>query len=195
MIFSRNNINYLIAITAAITTSFHILPDRALANNLDRHLRHPKKRSTLAIKKNKPQNFNLLAIRKNLEANKLKKVNDKNKLSVSNKNLNIPIKKGVEIARAVDGEASWYGGQFHGRPTASGEIFNQNDLTAAHRYLPFGTKVKVTNVNTGSSVIVRINDRGPFAKGRVIDLSAAAAQAIGLITSGVAPVQISILDR
>ena len=93
------------------------------------------------------------------------------------------------------GMASWYGPGFHGRRTANGEVYNQNALTAAHRSLPFGTKVRVTNVNTGSSVIVRINDRGPFAGGRVIDLSAAAARVIGMIRSGVAPVRIEILGR
>jgi rare lipoprotein A len=84
------------------------------------------------------------------------------------------------------GEASWYGPGFHGRQTANGERFNTNDLTAAHKTLPFGTKVKVTNEQTGESVVVRINDRGPYAKDRVIDLSKASAQAIGI--SGVAKV-------
>lgn len=80
------------------------------------------------------------------------------------------------------GEASWYGPGFHGRKTASGERFNQNALTAAHRTLPFGAKVKVTNVNNGKSVTVRINDRGPYHGGRIIDLSKAANQAIGCNT-------------
>ncbi|WP_375461717.1 septal ring lytic transglycosylase RlpA family protein [uncultured Enterovirga sp.] len=86
------------------------------------------------------------------------------------------------------GVASWYGPGFHGRRTASGEVFNQNALTAAHRYLPFGTKVKVVDPKTGRSVIVRINDRGPFAHGRVIDLSKASAQALGI--GGLARVQL-----
>ena len=89
------------------------------------------------------------------------------------------------------GRASWYGPGFHGRRTASGETFNTNALTAAHRTLPFGTKVRVVNKNTGKSVIVRINDRGPYAHGRVIDLSKASAQAIGL--SGVASVTLAQL--
>ena len=88
--------------------------------------------------------------------------------------------------KAASGMASWYGPGFHGRRTASGERFNTNALTAAHRTLPFGTRVRVVNRRTGRSVVVRINDRGPFAHGRVIDLSRAAAQTIGL--SGVAPV-------
>lgn len=89
------------------------------------------------------------------------------------------------------GRASWYGPGFHGRRTASGETFNTNELTAAHRTLPFGTKVRVVNKRTGKSVVVRINDRGPYAHGRVIDLSRASAQAIGI--SGVAPVTVAEL--
>lgn len=98
-------------------------------------------------------------------------------------------------AKQMRGIASWYGPGFHGRQTANGERFNQNDLTAAHRSLPFGTRVKVTNMNNGRSVVVRINDRGPFSGGRVIDLSSAAASAIGLKGSGVGPVNIQILGR
>ena len=78
------------------------------------------------------------------------------------------------------GVASWYGPGFHGKKTANGERFNTNDLTAAHKTLPFGTKVRVTNEQTGKSVVVRINDRGPYAHGRVIDLSKAAAEAVGI---------------
>lgn len=87
------------------------------------------------------------------------------------------------------GKASWYGPGFHGKRTASGETFNTNELTAAHRTLPFGTRVKVVNKKTGRSVVVRINDRGPYAHGRVIDLSRASAQAIGI--SGVGSVTVA----
>ncbi|MBE9222474.1 septal ring lytic transglycosylase RlpA family protein [Cyanobacterium stanieri LEGE 03274] len=97
--------------------------------------------------------------------------------------------------RVIRGIASWYGPGFHGRRTANGERFNQNALTAAHRSLPFGTRVKVTNVSNGRSVVVRINDRGPFTGGRVIDLAAGAAQAIGLKSRGVGPVTIQVLGR
>ena len=90
-----------------------------------------------------------------------------------------------EIAR---GQASWYGGKFHGRRTASGERFDMNALTAAHPSLPFGTRVRVRNPRNGREVLVRINDRGPFTGGRIIDLSRAAAEAIGLIQAGVGPV-------
>ena len=92
------------------------------------------------------------------------------------------------------GMASWYGPNFHGRRTANGERYNQNGYTAAHKSLPFGTRVKVTNVRTGQSVMVRINDRGPFIRGRVIDLSAGAARAIGVHSSGIAPVKLEILN-
>jgi rare lipoprotein A len=91
------------------------------------------------------------------------------------------------------GQASWYGARFHGRKTASGERFDMRGLTAAHRALPFGTRVKVTNVANGRSVVVRINDRGPWSRRRIIDLSRAAAERIGMITSGVAQVIVEVL--
>jgi rare lipoprotein A len=88
------------------------------------------------------------------------------------------------------GTASWYGPGFHGRETASGETFNQHALTAAHRTLPLGTTATVTNLETGQSVQVTINDRGPYVSGRHLDLSQAAAKRIGLIKKGVAKVKI-----
>lgn len=97
-------------------------------------------------------------------------------------------------ANTSSGQASYYGQKFHGRTTANGERFDMNGLTAAHRSLPFGTKVRVTNSRNKQSVIVRINDRGPFIGGRVIDLSRSAASKIGMIKSGVAPVNIEILE-
>jgi rare lipoprotein A len=84
--------------------------------------------------------------------------------------------------------ASWYGPRFHGRRTASGERFDMNDLTAAHRTLPFGTRVLVRNTQNDREVVVRINDRGPHARDRIIDLSKAAAVAIDLFQTGEAPV-------
>ncbi|MGK7910833.1 MAG: septal ring lytic transglycosylase RlpA family protein [Synechococcus sp.] len=92
------------------------------------------------------------------------------------------------------GLASWYGPGFAGRLSANGEIFNPEHMTAAHKYLPFNTMVEVINLITGSSVVVRINDRGPFVGERIIDLSAAAARSIGLLQSGVGPVEIRILN-
>lgn len=90
------------------------------------------------------------------------------------------------------GKASWYGGKFQGRKTASGKRYNQWAMTAAHKKLPFGTNVRVTNLNNGHSCVVRINDRGPFVWGRVIDLSAAAAKRIGVYNAGVTPVRIDV---
>jgi rare lipoprotein A len=89
------------------------------------------------------------------------------------------------------GAASWYGPGFHGKRTANGERFNTHALTAAHKSLPFGTEVRVTNERTGRSVVVRINNRGPYAHGRVIDLSKAAAEAVGI--AGVGQVTLAAL--
>jgi rare lipoprotein A len=93
------------------------------------------------------------------------------------------------------GIASWYGEPYHGRRTASGEIFDMHQMTAAHRTLAFGTKVKVNRRDTGADVVVRINDRGPFIEGRIIDLSFAAAKKIGLDVDGVAPVKIKVVGH
>jgi rare lipoprotein A len=92
------------------------------------------------------------------------------------------------------GIASWYGPGFHGKATASGVIYDQNDLTAAHQTLPLGTRVLVTHLETGSSTEVTINDRGPFAKGRIIDLSYAAGKALGMIGPGTIPVRVEVID-
>ncbi len=93
------------------------------------------------------------------------------------------------------GLASWYGPNFHGKLTSNREIYNMHALTAAHKTLPFGVYVRVTNLNNGKSVVVRINDRGPFIKGRIIDLSYAGAKKLGLDISGVAPVKIKVLKK
>ncbi|MBM0170924.1 septal ring lytic transglycosylase RlpA family protein [Altererythrobacter sp. C41] len=93
------------------------------------------------------------------------------------------------------GVASYYGRRFHGRPTASGERFDMNGLTAAHRTLPFGSKVRVTNPRTGKSVVVRINDRGPFSGKRTIDLSRAAAEEIGLVRAGHGRVELELFEE
>ena len=100
--------------------------------------------------------------------------------------------KGKTIEKGV---ASWYGPGFHGKKTASGETFNTNGYTAAHRTLPFGTKLKVINLNNGKSVVVRVNDRGPYAKNRIIDLSKAAASKIDMIKSGTASVELILLSQ
>jgi rare lipoprotein A len=94
---------------------------------------------------------------------------------------------------ALSGIASWYGRDFHGRRTSNREIYNMYELTAAHKTLPFGTRVMVTNLNNGRTVAVRINDRGPFVGERIIDLSYAAAATIDMVGSGIAPVRLDIL--
>lgn len=100
---------------------------------------------------------------------------------------------GDRPATTLTGLASYYGKEFHGRRTASGEPFDMDALTAAHRTLPFGTVVRVTNVRNGKSVRVRINDRGPFIAGRIIDLSYAAAKSIGMLAVG--QVRIDIISQ
>lgn len=104
--------------------------------------------------------------------------------------IELPGSEGVQT-----GMASWYGPKFHGRTTSNQEIFNMHELTAAHPSLPFNTLVMVTNLDNGKSVVVRINDRGPFIKNRIIDLSYAAAKLLDMTSSGVAPVKLEILDK
>lgn len=96
---------------------------------------------------------------------------------------------------AEQGVASWYGPQFHTKRTASGEVYNMYDLTAAHRVLPMQTKIKVTNLENGKSVVLRVNDRGPFVNDRVVDLSYAAAQELDVVRPGTAKVHVEALGR
>lgn len=98
------------------------------------------------------------------------------------------------VGREEVGLASWYGAPHHGRRTASGEVFDMNQLTAAHRTLPFGTRVLVTNRDTGQSAELRINDRGPFVQGRILDVSYAAARLLGAIGPGTIPVRIRVIS-
>lgn len=101
----------------------------------------------------------------------------------------------LQRAEAVThtGMASWYGDDFQGNPTASGEIYDMNELTAASRELPLGTKLKVTNLRTNRSLVLRVNDRGPFIPGRVLDVSKAAAERLGFIRAGLAQVEIEVV--
>jgi len=104
----------------------------------------------------------------------------------------IPI---IRASRFVQtGMASWYGPGFHGKLTANGEIYNQYDMTAAHRSLPLGTRAMVTNLRTGQAVEVRINDRGPFVEGRIIDLSLGAAKSVGVYGPGVVTVRLEVIS-
>ncbi|MBN2432255.1 MAG: septal ring lytic transglycosylase RlpA family protein [Acidobacteria bacterium] len=98
------------------------------------------------------------------------------------------------VSHLLEGLASWYGRDFHGKPTASGEIFDMYKFTAAHQTLPFGTVVRVQNLLSSRTVVVRINDRGPFRSDRIIDLSYAAAVRLDMIRDGVIPVRITLLN-
>jgi rare lipoprotein A len=107
-------------------------------------------------------------------------------------------KRDAKSAKSVSnytevGIASWYGKPFHGRRTANGEVYDMHKLTAAHRTLPFGVKVRVTNLENNRRIVVRINDRGPFKRGRIIDLSKAAAKQLNMIDDGVVKVRIAVV--
>jgi len=111
--------------------------------------------------------------------------------------VNIRASENQRIARGkksavISGYASYYGPGFHGKLTANGETFDMNSMTAAHKTLPFNTRVKVTNIENGKSVVVRINDRGPFVKGRIIDLSVEAAKRLDMMDSGIARVTLEV---
>jgi rare lipoprotein A len=114
-------------------------------------------------------------------------------IGVLSRRLENPPPEAAEAGREEqidEGLASFYGRKFHGRRTASGERFDMSDFTAAHRTLPFGSKVRVRNLRNGKEVVVRINDRGPFKKGRVIDVSRAAAEALDMVGRGLARVEL-----
>ncbi|MGB5832762.1 MAG: septal ring lytic transglycosylase RlpA family protein [Thiohalocapsa sp.] len=96
--------------------------------------------------------------------------------------------------QVLKGIASYYHDSLHGNKTASGQIYNKNQMSAAHKSLPLGSKVRVTDVRTGKSIVVRVNDRGPFIKGRIIDLSRRAASELGMIRKGVTPVKVEVLS-
>ncbi len=126
-------------------------------------------------------------IRQALGGKKLKKKDLKNLRYIRK----IP---GIDYCLSDTGVASWYGDKFHGKQAADGSIYNQYEMTAAHKTLPLGSTVKVTNLKNGKKCIVKITDRGPFVKGRIIDLSRAAAQKVEMISAGLAKVKIEVLD-
>jgi len=99
-----------------------------------------------------------------------------------------------KVLLTLEGVASYYADDYHGKQTSNGEVFDMNDLTAAHRTFPFGTKVRVTNLENKKSVVVRVNDRGPFKEGRIIDLSLAAAKELDLVKTGTAKVKLEVLE-
>lgn len=106
-------------------------------------------------------------------------------------------RRGREMVRVeiLHGKASFYHGKWIGRKTANGEIYRRSDMTAAHKTLPFNTNLRVTNLRNGRAVIVRVNNRGPYIKGRIVDLSVEAAREIGMMEAGVVPVRVEVLSR
>ena len=123
--------------------------------------------------------------RKDVDRNGDIKMRGENTLSLDRK------REGAHLQRGI---ASWYGGKFHGRMTSNGETYDMWALTAAHKSLPFGTRVKVVNRDNGKSVVVRINDRGPFIRGRIIDLSRRAAEGIAMVGPGTATVDLYLAE-
>jgi len=105
----------------------------------------------------------------------------------------VPSKADATPAWTQNGKVSWYGPGFHGRRTANGEIFDTNEMTMAHRSLAFGSKVRVTNLDNGRSIVVRVNDRGPYVGGRIADLSHAAASRLGFVEDGVVHAKIELI--
>jgi rare lipoprotein A len=106
---------------------------------------------------------------------------------------NVPSRAAEAPVWAQNGKVSWYGLGFHGRRTANGEIFDTNEMTMAHRSLAFGSKVRVTNLDNGLSIVVRVNDRGPYVGGRIADLSHAAASRLGFVEDGVVHARIELI--
>lgn len=111
--------------------------------------------------------------------------------SCSGSNSEMPLDRALAMI-SQHGPASWYGGSFNGRKTANGERYNMFEMTAAHRYLPFGSRIVVTNLSTGKAITVRINDRGPYHGDRIIDLSYAAAVKLGMDQKGVQQVSLRV---
>ena len=165
------------------------------AQPINKAIKTQEKISALKNRDSQSLNLHLILSRITADTIDLEVLEEPDILELSEIEQMIPLNNQPLIARSFSGEASWYGPGFHGRLTANGERYNQNAMTAAHRSLRFGTRVKVTNLNNGRSVILRINDRGPYVKGRVIDVSAAAARSLGMIKTGVAPVRVTILGR
>ena len=114
-------------------------------------------------------------------------------LAVPAPETHVPLQVDAAPAWEQNGKVSWYGPGFHGRRTANGEIFDTNEMTMAHRSLAFGSKVRVTNLDNGRSIVVRVNDRGPYVGGRIADLSHAAASRLGFVEDGVVRARIELI--
>ncbi|MDJ0593416.1 MAG: septal ring lytic transglycosylase RlpA family protein [Pleurocapsa sp. MO_226.B13] len=190
-----NNSKLIIISTLLSVANIGLLTNTVRAQPSIKSLQPKSEVSSLKTQDNIALGLHLILSRSVARQTQGEKFEPENNLELSQTQQTIPLPNQTLIANSFSGQASWYGPGFHGRLTANGEIYNQNAFTAAHPSLRFGTKVKVTNLNNGRSVIVRINDRGPYAKGRIIDVSAAAARSLGMIRSGIAPVRVTILGR
>ena len=190
------NSNLIATLSLFSIINIGLFANIAQAKPINKAVKPKLKASTLKHHQNQSIDLHLTLSRAIADTSDTEIFDRQNFLELSTKKHAIPLRNRHGIASSTfGGEASWYGPGFHGRLTANGERYNQNAMTAAHRRLRFGTRVRVTNLNNGRSVVVRINDRGPYAKGRVIDVSAAAARSLGMIKSGVAPVRVRILGR
>lgn len=194
MIFKYQQVSKITTSLALATIAYCTLfTTSAAARTRNKKLKQKQKPLPVAVEPSQSLDLHVIFAQSFPETNAEISFDEKKNFYLADKKRTISVRNKPRIARSLSGRASWYGPGFHGRRTANGERYNQNALTAAHRHLRFGTKVRVTNLRNGRSVVVRINDRGPYAKGRVIDLSAAAAQTIGMIEMGVAPVSIEVL--
>lgn len=193
--FKRSKYSKIVAITAILSVANILLNSSIVtAQTNSRKKRLPIKTSALNSAKKQVIRPNIFFPKASNHQNP-KKAWQQDYSKISKNRQIIPAQEPLLIANSVSGNASWYGPGFDGRLTANGETYDQQEMTAAHPHLEFGTKVKVTNLQNGRSVIVRINDRGPFIRDRIIDLSAAAASALNMISSGVAPVRLTILGQ
>ncbi|MFW2176298.1 MULTISPECIES: septal ring lytic transglycosylase RlpA family protein [unclassified Moraxella] len=179
--FKRQRNNVVLTLCLATGGSMLSLPTNAASNNLDNVLnalaRQQSSASDLVKSARQPTS---LALTSQLVSQNTQAVsNDKDVLQRLSAVASNTVSKFSQT-----GVASWYGRQFHGKKTASGDVFDQNGLTAAHRSLPMNCYVKVTNKSNGKSVVVKVNDRGPFSSNRVMDLSYGAAKQIGLVNAG-----------
>jgi rare lipoprotein A len=195
IMFKKSKYGKLFAITAFLSATNVLLNSSIVTAQVNnRKKRLPIKISALNTVKKQAISQNLFFPKSSNQQNAKKaQQQDHSKIS-KNRQIILPQDQ-ILIANSVNGNASWYGPGFDGRLTANGETFDQQEMTAAHPDLEFGTKVKVTNLQNGRSVVVRINDRGPFIRDRIIDLSAAAARALNMMSSGVAPVRLTILGQ
>jgi rare lipoprotein A len=193
--FKKSNYNKLVVITAFFSVANIFLNSSIVTAEVsNRKKKLPIKISALNTVTKQAINQNTF-FSKNYHHQNIQKARQEDYSKIIKNRQIIPSLNQLLLANSVDGNASWYGPGFDGRLTANGETYDQQEMTAAHPHLEFGTKVKVTNLQNGRSVVVRINDRGPFIRDRIIDLSAAAARALNMISSGVAPVRLTILGQ